>query len=843
MKPRIAYPLFAGLVMVLLVHAGHAAQVADDGGIVVDYSDAGYSQSEGWKEVCTWELVGKSYTPVRQTEQAGAWAKWTAILPTAGKYRVYFWHVGCSDSAAAIEIEHEGHTDSMTRNVAYGHLGWTSLGDYDFAAGEKASVKFTRGTGRLIVDAIQFLPVAKIKPIPALPAYPKADGSLPHLDHSGNLILSGQPYQVIYQELHEETTAHPEEIATNLDETFDMARAQGVNTLGTMIYWKTFEKTPGDYDYTMLDALIEKARARNMHINLILFFAWRNLQSYYLPAYIFKDPGTYLFDHLADGTQDPHRKVSPFADATRARETQAIAALFGRVLQKDPDHQVVIMAQIENETPAPRDYSAPAMAAWKGQVPQALIDFLIANEGSISRTVWDAWDKHGRKTSGTWAEIFGEDGTGNRIFGAWCAGTYIQALGSDLKKVLDIPYYMNAWLGESPSTYTYMDVFHAAAPVIDAMGPDAYGSFSTWENAVGLSQRSWNPLVIPEQGHTAEALWRAVGNYNAVISGEWFAVEGFGWLDSRETYDLYDRMSPLIASKRGSGDMMGFFQSTHQAGESWSEYFQDLRLTYTATVRPHLLISKTKPKAPTTQEAFNNIHPGELDGCGLLVSLGKGEYVLTSTRMDISLSYINGGPIMAIDAQSGHFENGDWIAEGPAEVEQGKESVSFHFPRENRHYAQVRFKLVSQAQNPAWVFEAERGNLLKKAEPIYDGEASGAFCVGNISGLGAGVEISTNLDFAAQGMTIRYSSLRTAKARVLVNGKSAVDVEFPATAAVAHPGSAGSGAAWEEKSVAVRAPAGTTIDIEAGERIQGPNIDCIILSRDAVGDAAPGKMP
>ena len=398
-------------------------------------------------------------------------------------------------------------------------------------------------------------------------------------------------------------------------------------------------------------------------------------------------------------------------------------------------------------------------------------------------------------------------------------------------------------LANRPSTYNYMDVFHAAAPVIDAMGPDAYGSFPTWENAVGLSLRNWNHLVIPEQGHTAEALWRAVGNYNAVISGEWFAVEGFDWLDSRETFDVFDNMYPLIASKRGSGDMMGFYQSTHQARESWREYFQDLRLTYTATVRPHLLISKTKLKAPTTQEAFNNIHPGELDGCGLLVSLGKGEYVLTSTRIDISLAYLNGGPIMAIDAQAGHFENGEWIDEGPADVEQGKESVTFHFPHENRHYEQVRFKLVSQAQNPARVFEAERGNLLKKAEPIYDAQASGAFCVGSIDRPGAGVELATNLGFAAQTMTIRYSSVRAAKATVFVNGKSVQDVPFPATAAVAHPGAAGSGAAWEEKSIAVQVPAGATIDIEAGERMQGPNIDCVVLSRDGVGGAVPGTMP
>jgi len=418
----------------------------------------------------------------------------------------------------------------------------------------------------------------------------------------------------------------------------------------------------------------------------------------------------------------------------------------------------------------------------------------------------------------------------------------MQALGSDLKKVINLPFYMNAWMGESPSTYTYMDVLHAAAPVLDAMGPDAYGNFATWETDVGLSLRSWNALMIPEQNHAAEALWRAVGNYNEAISGEWYTVEGFDWLDCRETYDLFERMAPLIASKRGSGDMMGFFQSTHAAGESWSEYFQDLKITYTAEVRPHLL--KVKPKVPTTQETISNVRLGELDGCGLLISLGDGEYVLTSTRMDVALSYINGGPISVSDVEAGHFVDGVWVSDGPGSAEREDGVVRFHFPSENRQYGQIRFKLTSAARNPARVFEAEHGRLLAQAEPAYDSRASGAFCVSNISGEGAGVEIPTNLAWAAEGLSIRYSSKRPAKATVFVDGKASQDVDFPATYVDSpRTGGTGSNSVWEEKSLAVHVPAGATVSIEADQREPGPDVDCIILSRDAKPAVAPSTAP
>ena len=830
---RLSIPCLCALVgaaLYLFVSQTLCAQEnCADGGLLVDYGDNGYSEGGAWEDApSSYYTSGQSSTDVRQSGQDGAWAQWSIKVPTAGKYRVYFWHLPSTDLSAKIEVTHNGTTDTITRNMKYGHIGWSTLGDFDFAAGSDATVKITRGEGLLLVDSMKIISLQDYKPPTPLPPYPKPDGTSAHVDDKGNLILNGQPYPVLYAELSEETVATPATLPY-ADEVFDIAQAQGVNTLGTTIMWRDFETSPGVYDYTVIDALVEKAKARNMHLDLILFFAWRNLQSYYVPAWIAKDHATYPGIKLPGGTDDPHYKVSPFADATRAAETKALQALFQRIVEKDPDHQVVIMAQLENEMPCMPDYSDPALAVWNAPVPKELMDYLVANEGKISRFVWNQWQKNGHKTEGTWTQVFGDDNKGRRFFGVWCMGHYyIEPLVTDLKKVLNIPLYSNAWQHESPSALEYMDIFHAAAPDLDGMGPDAYGPLDKWGNDVGLSYRPNVHMVIAEQHHTANTLWRAIATYNALISGEYFGVEGSDWMCSRETFALFTSMYPLIASKRGSGDMLGFFQNHHGVGQQWSDYYHDLKVTYIATVRPHTW-TQYNLECPAPCEKLSNTFLAELDGGGILVSLGDGKYVITSTRLDIALSYINGGPISVTDAQTGHFENGNWVSEGPAQVQQEGARVRFSFPTENRHFGQILFKLASTASNPAQAYEAERGNLLKEAEPIYSYGASGAFGVTSLKNEGDGVEIATHAGFTAGALTLRYACQSAAKAAIFVDGKDVQDVDFPAT---------GSATNWAEKTVALSVPQGSTLSIQAKKGMQGPSLDSLILSRDPPAQAS-----
>ncbi|MDR1145206.1 MAG: DUF5597 domain-containing protein [Verrucomicrobiales bacterium] len=828
MKNSTGIILICGLLTLAVFNTPSAAgrQLAYDGGIVVDHGDPGYTEGGAWETVTgNYYTAGQSWTDVRASGQDGAWAKWTPDVPKAGKYRVYFWHVPCGDNNATIEIAHNGQTETISKDLEGWHLGWSSLGDYDFVPGENDFVKITRGGKKLLVDAVKFLPVENIRPIAPLPPYPKPDGSVPRLDARGNLLLSGQPYLPLYQELEESTVAKPELIPT-FDETFDIALAQGVNTVGVTLMWKHFEPEEGQYDYRVIDALIEKARARNMHLNLVLFFAWRNLQSYFVPNYIMKDKEKYPPIKKPDGSIGNNYVQSPFDDALREAETKALVALFRRVKEKDPDHQVVIMAQLENEMSGLRDYSEVGMRAWREPVPPALMDFLQKNAGKNSQWLRDLWNRKGNKTAGTWDEIFSEDGS--RLFGAWTFGRYVEQVAAALKQELPIPLYQNAWAGESPSYYSFMDVLHAAAPSLDGMGPDAYGHHEKWEKEVGCSVRPWNHLFIAEQHHSASTWWRALANYNAIISGEYYGVEGLDWLCITETNRLATEMMPLLCAKRGTGNLLGFFQGRRMAGEQWSEYFQDLKITYTATVRPHTWNQFDKEN-PAPSEEINNITGGELDGCGILVAMGNGEYIATSTRIDLTLAYLNGGPIKIDRAEQGHFENGVWKTDGPAEVVREPESARLKFPTANKQYGQIRFHLASTAANPAQVFEAEKGDLLKYCILEYDRDASGALFVARMGRDGDGVEIPTAADFEARSLTVRYAAEGPCQTDLIISGTKAGTLDFPAT---------GSATAWWEVTQNITVPKGATLTVQwnkgprSGQR--GPSIDCVILSAEEI---------
>ena len=122
-----------------------------DGGLVVTHEDGpGYSEgggtwttkSGGW-DTESWDEIGG---PIRKTATIGAWAKFAPDIPTAGKYRVYYWIPNLSDGTLDIEIHYQGGVKTYTRNMGIqSPCGLANLGDYDFAAGTAGYVLAKNG--------------------------------------------------------------------------------------------------------------------------------------------------------------------------------------------------------------------------------------------------------------------------------------------------------------------------------------------------------------------------------------------------------------------------------------------------------------------------------------------------------------------------------------------------------------------------------------------------------------------------------------------------------------------------------------------------------------------------
>ena len=78
--------------------------------------------------------------------------------------------------------------------------------------------------------------------------------------------------------------------------------------------------------------------------------------------------------------------------------------------------------QVENElgiTGDSRDRSPLAEAAWAKPVPNDLMAFLTKNKASLLPELQEVWGRNGYKTSGTWAEVFGDDARADEIFMAY----------------------------------------------------------------------------------------------------------------------------------------------------------------------------------------------------------------------------------------------------------------------------------------------------------------------------------------------------------------------------------------------------------------------------------------
>ena len=81
------------------------------------------------------------------------------------------------------------------------------------------------------------------------------------------------------------------------------------------------------------------------------------------------------------------------------------------IKEVDSRDHTVLMMQVENEVGVlgdTRDHSAAANRAFTAPVPAELTRYLQAHRDTLYPSLRALWDANGDKTSGTWAEVFGD---------------------------------------------------------------------------------------------------------------------------------------------------------------------------------------------------------------------------------------------------------------------------------------------------------------------------------------------------------------------------------------------------------------------------------------------------
>jgi len=284
-----------------------------------------------------------------------------------------------------------------------------------------------------------------------------------------------------------------------LPKVWTLAEGLHANTVEAPVYWEQMEPQPGQFDYSLVDTLVQQAREHHMHLVLLWFGTWKNGRMHYVPEWVKTDPAKFPRVQTRDG--DPLDVLSQFSQTNLDADKTAFAALLRHLRTIDSDQHTVLMVQVENETGtlgSVRDFSPAANKLFAGQVPRELVTAL-------------------HKQPGTWQQVFGGDA--DETFAAYGVAHYVSQVAAAGKAEYALPMYVNNWL-RSPNgddrpgsnypsggpTSNMLDVWKAAAPAIDMIGPDIYITNSEmYRKVLEQYHRPDNPLWIPETlGFSAE---------------------------------------------------------------------------------------------------------------------------------------------------------------------------------------------------------------------------------------------------------------------------------------------------------------------------------------------------
>ena len=291
--------------------------------------------------------------------------------------------------------------------------------------------------------------------------------------------LSLLPWPILGGELSNSAATSVEDI----NEVMPRMRALGLNTVLVPAYWELMEPTEGRYDFTLIDRTIDVARREQLHVVFLWFGAWKNSMSCYTPGWFKQDTKRFPRAMTAEGKQ--MEIASCFSDNVLQADLKAFSALMRHIREKDPQREVVIMMQIENEIgmlESARDHSPLAEKAYNKE---------------------------------RWAERYGTDEYADEKFMALSYARYVEHLAHAAREIHDMPLYVNAAMnsrGRRPGEYPsagplahLIDFWHEGAPSIDLLAPDIYDTgFKSWCAQYAMPLRpqdggkNKNRLFIPE---------------------------------------------------------------------------------------------------------------------------------------------------------------------------------------------------------------------------------------------------------------------------------------------------------------------------------------------------------
>lgn len=496
------------------------------------------------------------------------------------------------------------------------------------------------------------------------------------------LMVDGRPYLVLGAQINN-SSSWPSALPKVWPAIADMH----ANTVEAPVYWEQIEPRPGAFDFTNVDDLVHQAREHHVHLILLWFGTWKNGQMHYVPTWVKTD--TTRYPRMINSHGDPIDVLSANSTANRDADKAAFAALTKHLQSVDGDLHTILMIQVENESGAigtVRDYSKAADLQFAQQVPARLTAAL-------------------HKQPGTWTQVFGPDA--DETFQAWYHARYINAIVKAGKAEFNIPMYVNVWvsypaaeLPERRVTFPginypsggpvqkMIDLWKAAAPAINVIGPDIYSDDSGfYRELLQTYARPDNPLWIPETGSGdsfAKFFFYALGK--GAIGFSPFGVDRTGWTYAgdagpkahTENYALIAPMDREIARLNFEGKLK---TAVEEPGHAQQELdFGDWQAT----------VSFGFPQPDGRRP------PGTADSHGraLVAQLGPNEFLVTGIDARVSFhlpSRLAGQRMNVLQAVQGDYVDGKWQPRRIWNGDQTDRGLNFKHGGEVVHVSLAKF--------------------------------------------------------------------------------------------------------------------------------------------------------
>jgi hypothetical protein len=555
----------------------------------------------------------------------------------------------------------------------------------------------------LLVTLLALIPMVLV----AQTATETAQKPLPQIKQNGavkQMFVDGKPFIMLSGELHNSSASSIEYMKPIWDKLAEMH----LNTVVSTVNWELLEPEEGKFNFDLVDAQIMEARKRDMRLVIIWFASWKNGGSNYTPLWVKTNPQRFPVQSRKSATTlrssmfregDRTMPLSPLGEASMLAEAKAFRTLMRHIREVDPQHTVIMM-QVDNEMGLlgdSRDRSKLADAAWAKPVPSELMSYFKKNKATLLSEMQELWGRNGYKTSGTWEEVFGKDEWAEEVFMAWYYSLYINKVITEGKAELNIPMYVNAWLGPQPGQLLpgdwpsggpvarVMNVWRAGAPANDLLAPDIY--VQDFKGTLALYARSGNPLWIPETRDQVGNLFWALGNHSA-LGWSIFGIDDLG-KDSQvaKAYSVLSEMLPQLSEWQAAGKVAGVLLLDGEDQQIISLGGYKVTISRLRTRGPGGLppVTGTAPVAAVGAAPLGaggvssdgRAMPEDTRPFGLVINTTQDEFLIIGSNLSpgFSVDSPESGKVAIGWIDEGRYEKGSWIPGRRLNGDEGRPSL------------------------------------------------------------------------------------------------------------------------------------------------------------------------